>query len=193
MPDWNTILKDYPAAVTAVAGLIGIILTFVFARLNDSRKRKFELENRRLDKRAVVYDMRIKEAREYVDTSNAILHEMNAFHSAVTDENDIFQEPITVMEKTAATLASRINEATLKMSCIEILKDRELIELNKEFTRITHPKIKSFAQILYKVVIKRTVDIKDVNIEVLAVPVEVERLITQMKYRLDELEQNIKE
>ncbi len=162
-----------------VVPAVTAILLWLLAKWNDDRKKK-------ADRRAVPYDQRIREAREYVDTKNAILLEMGAFYRAAKEPREIFFDHLAIMERKAANFASRINESIEKVSCIEILDDKELSELDAVLTQMVVNKFKSFSDILYKVA-KKTVAIDEVDIETIAVPVEAGKIITMMKIRLDKL------
>lgn len=131
--DWTAFFKEYPAVVTAVVGLLGLVLGAVLTRWNDSRK-KSALENREVDKRAAVHDSKIKEARELVD----------AFDSIICSLVSHVEELVTVIKESDADQITsefhRMNELRLKMKSllaeskssladIALLNDRRLLEM----------------------------------------------------------------
>ena len=131
--DWTAFFKEYPAVVTAVVGLLGLVLGAVLTRWNDSRK-KSALENGKVDRRAAVHDSKIKEARELVD----------AFHSIICGLVSHVEELVTVIRDSDADQITsefhKMNELRLKMKSllaeskssladIALLNDRRLLEM----------------------------------------------------------------
>lgn len=74
--DWFAFFKDYPLVIPALATVMVTILGYFFVRWNSTHNKNLEIQKKEYDRRASIHDMRIKEAREYIN----ILHE--TFHSS---------------------------------------------------------------------------------------------------------------
>ena len=81
--DWAAIVKDYGVVITAGAGLLGIFLTFIFARSHYTRSRKWQLEDKVLERRIKLWDTGIKEVRDYTDACSKAILVVSAFEEAL--------------------------------------------------------------------------------------------------------------
>ena len=125
MPDWNAILRDYPAAVTAVAGLIGIILTFVFTRWNAQRNRNWELEDRDLNSRAESKKRKVEETRLHIDNLLSINQKVVQYQYKI-----ISNEEIETYEKEYQNITEMFEPTASKAVSITFLDDKALTELH---------------------------------------------------------------
>jgi len=190
--DWATILKEYPALVAAVSALLIAILGFLFNRWNSTHNKNLEIQKKEYDRRASIYDLRIKEAREYVDLWHHLIQAVREFHGILLDEPKLMVSNMETHKKKYTHLAEEIGESMQKnATSISILNDPELGRLNQELSLLMYPKITSQVEVIKKFVLENTYNIKDTTIKALEVSEEADKLIIKMKIRLDKLAQKV--
>ncbi len=131
--DWSAFFKEYPAIVTVGVGLLGMILGVVLTRWNDSRK-KSELQNTELDKRSVVHDTKINEARDLVDAFDSIIRDLTSHVEKLValiraGEGDQITEEFHKMNEFRLKMKSLLAESKRKLADIALLNDRQLLEM----------------------------------------------------------------
>ena len=187
--DWSLIFKEYPALVTAISALLGIILGFFFGRWNAEQKRKWELEDREFERRAAIHDMRIKEVRDYLNQYYEIGRMLTQIESSVSllqDNGDInFQENFEELEKMH-------NLAVKSWASVYLLEDVELARLNDEFTAHFNKELQDIAQIINNYKKNQEIDTKALTERMTAFYKKSVELNSLMQYRLDKLAKTIK-
>src|SRR5689334_24832729 len=131
--DWTAFFKEYPAVVTAVVGLLGLVFGAVLTRWNDSRK-KSALENGKVDKRAAVHDSKIKEARELVDAFDTIIcglvSHVEELVTVIKESNvDQITYEFRKMNELRLKMKSLLAESRSSLADIALLHDRRLLEM----------------------------------------------------------------
>ncbi len=182
--DWVTFFKDYPLVIPAVSALLVAILGFIFARWNSDR-------NRKLERRAAIYDMRIKEAREYLEMWKRLIQSIRQIYLVFTDKPNLIKGSMESFERRYANLPSLVTETIHKKMSLDILNDSELKFLQQKFFLVIDSRIETVIKVFDKLLVDKTYDMKDVNIELLKIPYEVDELITKMQARLDKLAEKI--
>src|SRR5215211_1062698 len=151
-------LKDYGVLVTAVVGLIGIILGFVLGRLNTTESRGFA-------RRASVYDMRIHEAREFVETLSIAMQHYKDWLRILDEENTVtsIEKRVDAYLPEFSKLPLMINTALRQQSGIHLLNDKSLSDLLDEFLSKISPSTIDFKYMdimLFAKAQKRTDNVK---------------------------------
>jgi hypothetical protein len=133
--DWSAFFKEYPALIPAVAALLVAVLGFLFGRLT-------AVESRTFTRRAAVYDMRIQEAREFVEKMGTAINIYQHAFRVMDEESDIksfktmFSHHMDEFEKVPLTT----NAAIRKKPSIDLLNDKKLSGLSdKLFEKLYSP------------------------------------------------------
>jgi hypothetical protein len=138
--DWDYLLETYPTAFTAIIGFIGVIVGIVSTAMFNRTKRKYELEDRVYKRYVDTYDLRIKEAREYVDSLEPLVRTMENFHKAFRDDanNNVITQ--TIRRKWKSPDDSYIPGAEFgkdsKGMSLYLLKDKELADMHNSFAEL---------------------------------------------------------
>ncbi len=125
--------------VGVIASFAGIILGYFFQKWSDERKRAWELEDRKNNKRTEIRDMRIKEAREFLDTYVNVLQEITNLEGSITEEvTGVALSPLMVQPDTFENKLRKyqqmyelLSDTKKKAMSILILND---MELNEQYT-----------------------------------------------------------
>jgi hypothetical protein len=131
--DWAVFFKEYPAVVTAVVGLLGIVIGVVLTKWNDRRK-KSAFEKGELDTRAAVHDSKIKEARDLVDVFDSIIcglvsHVEQLVTVIKESDADQIMSEFRKMNELRLMLKSLLAESKSRFADIALLNDRRLLEM----------------------------------------------------------------
>ncbi|SRR6266508_2268310 len=90
--DWAAFFKEYPAIVTAVAGLLGIVLGFVFNGFITRTKRKHELEDRQVNRRIKFRETKVEEVQAYINTYIDVCRILNEYECIVLTNGEMDEE-----------------------------------------------------------------------------------------------------
>ncbi len=131
--DWSAFFKEYPAVVTVVSGLLGMILGVVLMRWSDSRK-KSEIRNSELDQRAAMRAMKVQEARELVDAFDAIIRDLCSQVEELVGliregEGDPITEEFHKMNQLRLNMKSLLTESKGRLADVAFLNDKQLLEM----------------------------------------------------------------
>ncbi|SRR6266487_4029644 len=185
--------KNYPAVASALVGLVGIAIGFIGNGLINRAKRQHELEDRDFNRRAEIWDARINEAREYIDTWNLVVHMHQKVYRVLKggDSGDLTLLIQDVKEH-YSNLPLLLDEGARKRASITILDDDELINLLNRLLSDLSPSMIKFLEIQNILDQSTTAEIKKGDLaELLDVLREADKLITKMKIRLDKLAEKV--
>jgi hypothetical protein len=110
--DWATFFKEYQGIIAVVSGLVLAILGYVVGRWNT-------VENRAFTRRAVIRDMRIKEARDYIDAMLETVQRMVAYENRLVE----FPDDAGDEEKAYGEVVKLLNAVKKNKISIFILND----------------------------------------------------------------------
>lgn len=182
----STILNDYGILVTAIIGLGMAILGYFFGKWDAERKRNWELEDRKLDRRTKVREGCIEEVRIYLDTYWNVAQSLSIYElflgagveDSVTEEqhNYIFNTMSENRKRVASIYSLDDADLNLLHGVLDAVFDTE----NQEMESLRDLKTEG-KPIDHNTLIKRVDSFNAV----------MRQYITRMKMRLDELAQNI--
>jgi hypothetical protein len=138
-----------PETINLIIGIVlGVVLTLLTLSVGsyvqngkDERQRKWELEDRESDRRSLIQDMRMKEAREMVDIYDVYLSELEGFvfQFGRLKKNNDREEMVKSLAEFAElkTMApSFLREAAKKTTSLSILKDARLFSLGLDLAKL---------------------------------------------------------
>jgi hypothetical protein len=120
------------AAIIALAtGLLGYSLSSIHNVFENNKKREWELEDRKLQRRLNVLSARLKECRNYLDQENEIATSLSTYENKLIfdkdeDTRDIEYKKIPLMMSNSTKLAASVLN----------LNDSELNKLTGELNKI---------------------------------------------------------
>jgi hypothetical protein len=189
--DWATIVKDYAVLITAGAGLLGIVLTFIFTRSHYLRSRKWELDDREYKRRSEIKEKRIQEAREYVEAWNVVI-QVNVNLQTLIEESkqkENIKENLMSNLQLYENLPTLLHEGARKAASITILNDKVLGDLQNKLQTILDPVSFRMIEIFQRFFEEDSIeDVTEDELEKLSKALNrADKIITKMKIRLDEL------
>ena len=173
------------ALITAVAGVVLAALNFLFNRWNSTHNKNLEI-------RATVYNKKIQEAREYAENLDIQILSFRSFYRILLDKPSAFSENFAYFMEEFADLPKRIHDVTLSASIINRINDKKLKKLDYELSILIIPIIENYLDVFEKLFSRKKVHFRDIDLEKLVFPDEVDYIITRMKNRLDELASKVK-
>jgi hypothetical protein len=143
--DWATFVKDYGVVISTGAGLLGIVLTFIFTRSHYLRSRKWELVDREFELRKAAYNERLNEARKHVDYLHDTILHARKISSFLLEADDTNQASETISKyfdsqktKDIHSLAENIRK---KRIVLKVLDDDDLSELTTKYVEYMYPNL----------------------------------------------------
>ena len=190
--DLPTLFKEYPAVVNAVVGLIGIFLGFFLGRWNTKESRDFT-------RRAEIHDMRIREARDYIDTWADYADFMWFIQISTAGKKDRkkLNKDIAFYEKQFPELAQRVGELSKKGVSLNLLNDAELTNLKEELIMSIHPLTENVEAseklpLEDRILEGKTFELQNMTSEeFINIKSKVYKIVTKMKARLDRLSKGV--
>jgi hypothetical protein len=194
--DWDAFFRDYPAVVAAVAGLLGIVLGFVFNNWIARRKRKDELQDREFNRRVAITDSRIKEARDCLNAYHRTVQLMQRDEIAlIIQAQNIIKNPKQFQQE-HNTLDDEsdksYDDAVRKRTSIFILNDAELHSIISELNALLALEQEDITNLYMKLKRKETIEEATEMERVTEFERDAIDLITAMQTRLDGLAQSVK-
>lgn len=190
--------------VPFISAVLVAFITFFLTRSHYEKKRKDDLEDRDFNRHASVYDMRIKEARDYVDKLDAYVNMLGKFSVSTTYFFFLEKDKIKGLDALMEELDSSLSDMSLfskeikgGKSSLTILNDNELIDLHKAFKGFVFPIMDNMWGILGKI---KTDNVdaasnkipKDELIALGKASTDMDKIVTKMKIRLDELSRTVR-
>jgi hypothetical protein len=141
--DWATFFEKYSDSLFGLGGVClgvfasfaGLIMGYFFQKWSDQRKRDWELKDRETNRHIAIHDMRIQEARSFLDSYQDIVHNTRALEGSLTGEISgealnplLLIQPEKHVDKTKSyqQIMEAIAETKIKKMSILILDDAEL-------------------------------------------------------------------
>jgi len=184
-------LKIVVPVFTAV--LIAFV-TYFLTRSHYERKRQDDLADRDYIRRAAIHDMRIKDAREVVNTMGLLNNLNRQVNSVFLQESSMKQknEDLNYLARNNSALPSLLTDIWNQQASIDILNDAELSSLQRELHSTMYLPMKSLKEIAEKLYANDKLDVQDMKVNDYSdVIIEADRLIVRMKARLDKLAQTV--
>ena len=180
--------------VPVFAAVLAAFVTYYLTRSHYDRKRQDDLADRDFIRRAAIHDMRIKDAREVVNTWGLL-------NSLMSHGNDVFIEESSMERKNEhlnylaekyANLPSLLTNMSNQQAGIDILNDAELTSLQKELFSTMYIPMKNLWEITDKLFADEKLDVKDMKVNDFSdVITKADILIVRMKARLDKLAEKV--
>src|SRR6266508_265636 len=129
--DLAAIYEKYQVIINLVSGLVLAGAGYLFGKWDSERKRKWELDDREYKRRSEIYDMRIQEAREYVDRLSTYPEILGQFTSILKEsitKSEVERE-FEVYRDVFLSFLPKMLELSTKGASIEILNDGEIKNL----------------------------------------------------------------
>lgn len=181
--------------VPLFTAILGIFVGYFLNQALYEKKRKDDLADRDFNRRATIYDMRIKEAREYVDAYYDILRRINIYEEELIEQAKIPTNLGTFLRqnhKKYDEIPDLMQELSKKMQSLYILDDTELKDLFQEVTLTLLLEVDNIKRIEGTISATEIFDEKAESDRAILFSAMTTRLITKMQQRLDKLSQTIK-
>jgi hypothetical protein len=190
-------------ALRIVVEFLGIVitavLTYLFTRSHYERKRQDDLADRDFIRRAAIHDMRIKEARDYIDKlsiSIVLFEHLTGVLKESNRKSDV-EEEFEVHEDLFMSFPSIMSEMSTKQASIEILNDEEIKKLFKDLALIASPTL----HILVELINGISQEEDDIDITKYKEGIDfdkikdafgdADKILTKIKARLDKLAEKV--
>jgi hypothetical protein len=196
--------------VEFVGAVLVAFITFFLTRSHYERKRQDDLADREFTRRATVYDMRIKEAREVLESWTTFIYFTKDVARILSEEKSLkgITRSLANYGEDIKGIPSMRHEVKRKESSIIILNDKELLDLQIELSQKLELPMENLTILENNLIAiekgkkfdveKHDVkDIRDItkNIDLAELGKalrEANVIITTMKIRLDKLAQTVK-
>jgi hypothetical protein len=185
--------------VPAVTLILGLFIGYFLKQSEYNRQRKDELADRDFNRRAAIYDMRIQEAREYVDRMGTFIEFVEQV-TGILKKSNMKSEAESEFESlgdAVLSLPAKMSELSTKRAGIEILNDEEIKNLFKELRRKYSPAVNQFMDVIEKI----SREDYDIDLEVFKEGIDFDKTVndlhdankifTKMKARLDKLAEKV--
>ena len=180
--------------VEFVGGVFLVFITHYLTKSHYERKRQDDLADRDFNRRATVHDMRIKEAREVVDTWGLLNNYMRHVNGTFLEASSMKQknDHLDYLARNNATLPSLLTNVSNQSASIDILNDEELTSLYKALYSMMYLPMKHQFEVAEKLLADDELDVKDLKVNDYSDVIrEADKLIVRMKARLDKLAQKV--
>ncbi len=183
--DWATFFKEFPAAIPAITGILGILLGFFLNRWSEGRKRKWEIEDRQTKRQIEIWDKKITDAHAYLDEF------FGAGRLVWTQGNDLIYTRNTVEHTRAHNEIQKLMDTVAPGSVqIALLNDLQLEELHSRAVEIYYTQRQKNNELFASISTNSQFDSGAFKKGLSEFNKDSVDLHRRMKKRLDELAQN---
>jgi hypothetical protein len=177
--------------IPAFTGLLGLFIGYFLNQALYKRKRDDELADRDFNRRAAIWDMRIKEAREVVESLQMGIQTMDDLGGITSPETFGARLLQITGDEAYRNLPLLLTEASRKADSIKILNDKPLTDLNWELAALLIPTSGKIANALWNFSKGEIYDYKTESKGIAESAEKAFAVITKMKARLDILAQKV--